>query len=196
MAPMAERASGAGHAVHCKERQPRLARRNPPSFSGSAPQGASAGARRMYIGLAAPWLEAARSTTMLDARPMPSDEDTRRSVLDMASLDQLRQLDPTGDSGFLARVLGTYVRSLERHEAEARQARAAGQWEAFSRAAHTLKSASASVGALAFSEICADIEGRIRRQELDQLETHLNRFFDEAARVREAVKAQLGPTGR
>lgn len=130
---------------------------------------------------------------MLDARPTPSDEDAHRSVLDMASLDQLRQLDPTGDSGFLARVLGTYVRSLERHEAEARHARATAHWDAFARAAHTLKSASASVGALVFSEICADIETRIRRQELDQLDPHLDRFFSEAARVREAVQAQLGP---
>jgi HPt (histidine-containing phosphotransfer) domain-containing protein len=132
---------------------------------------------------------------MLDARLTPSDEDPRRSVLDMASLDQLRQLDPTGDSGFLTRVLGTYVRSLERHESEARHARASGHWDAFARAAHTLKSASASVGALFFSQICADIESRIRRQELDQLEPHLDQFFNEAARVREAVQAQLGAPG-
>ncbi len=113
----------------------------------------------------------------------------------MASLDQLRQLDPTGGSGFLSRVLGTYIRSLERHEAEAQQARQAGQWDAFARTAHTLKSASASVGALTFSQICADIEGRIRRQELDQLEPLLDRFFQEAALVRDAVQAQLGVPG-
>ncbi len=130
---------------------------------------------------------------MLDARPTPLIDDPNRSVLDPGSLEQLRQLDPTGGSGFVARVLGTYGRSLERHVGEARQARAAAQWEQFARAAHTLKSASASVGALVFSEICADIEGRIRRQEIDQLESHLDRFFAEAARVRDAVDAQLGP---
>lgn len=110
----------------------------------------------------------------------------------MASLDQLRQLDPTGGTGFLARVLGTYAKSLERHEAEAQQARQAAQWDALARTAHTLKSASASVGALTFSQLCADIEGRIRRQELDQLDPLLDRFFEEAARVRDAVQAQLG----
>jgi HPt (histidine-containing phosphotransfer) domain-containing protein len=130
---------------------------------------------------------------MLEARPTPPVDETNRAVLDPGSLDQLRQLDPTGGSGFVARVLGTYVRSLERHEAEARQARLAGQWDALARAAHTLKSASASIGALVFSEICADIESRIRRQELDQLDDRLERFFGEAARVREAVQAQLGP---
>ncbi|WP_329720146.1 Hpt domain-containing protein [Ideonella sp.] len=129
---------------------------------------------------------------MQEARPTPALDDSHRSVLDMASLDQLRQLDPTGGSGFLSRVLGTYVRSLERHEAEAQQARQAAQWDALARTAHTLKSASASVGALTFSQICADIEGRIRRQELDQLDPLLDRFFQEAILVREAVQAQLG----
>jgi histidine phosphotransfer protein HptB len=130
---------------------------------------------------------------MLEARPTSSADDPNRTVLDPASLDQLRQLDPSGGTGFVARVLGTYIRSLERHEAEARQARANGQWDVLARAAHTLKSASASVGALQFSEICADVEGRIRRHELDQLESGLDRFFSEAARVRDAVQAQLGP---
>lgn len=128
---------------------------------------------------------------MLEARPTPSIDTTNRSVLDPSSLDQLRQLDPTGGSGFVVRVLGTYIRSLERHEAEARQAHSAGQWDVLARTAHTLKSASASVGALTFSQICADIEGHIRRQELDQIESHLARFFSEAARVRDAVQAQL-----
>lgn len=128
---------------------------------------------------------------MLEARPTPSVDNPNRSVLDPSSLDQLRQLDPTGGSGFVVRVLGTYIRSLERHEAEARQAHSAGQWDVLARAAHTLKSASASVGALTFSEICADIEGRIRRQEIDQIERHLDRFFSEAALVRDAVQAQL-----
>jgi HPt (histidine-containing phosphotransfer) domain-containing protein len=128
---------------------------------------------------------------MLEARPTPSVDNPNRSVLDPSSLDQLRQLDPTGGSGFVVRVLGTYIRSLERHEAEARHAQSAGQWDVLARAAHTLKSASASVGALTFSQICADIESRIRRQELDQIESCLDRFFSEAARVRDAVQAQL-----
>lgn len=132
---------------------------------------------------------------MLDARPTPTSEDHSRPVLDAASLDQLRQLDPTGGSGFVTRVLGTYVRSLERHEAEARQACEARQWDQLSRAAHTLKSASASVGALVFSGLCAEVEGQVRQQSFDQIEPVLGRFFHEAARVREAVLAQLAASG-
>jgi HPt (histidine-containing phosphotransfer) domain-containing protein len=132
--------------------------------------------------------------TMLDARPTPSSEDPTQPVLDAGALDQLRQLDPTGGSSFVVRVLGTYERSLERHIAEARQAQAASQWEALGRTAHTLKSASASVGALAFSALCAEVESLVRQHDTAGLQATLARFFSEAGRVRDAVLAQM-PAG-
>lgn len=132
--------------------------------------------------------------TMLDARSPLSSEDPHRPVLDAAALDQLRQLDPTGGSGFVARVLGTYERSLARHLAEARQAGDAAQWDKLGRAAHTLKSASASVGALVFSSLCAELETLIRQHETARLAPVLERFFAEAERVRAAVQAEL-PAG-
>lgn len=132
-------------------------------------------------------------TPMQDARPTPSLDPANPPVLDAGSLAQLRQLDPTGAAGFVQRVLGTYVQSLEQHESQAREARAAGDWERFGRIAHTLKSASASVGAQAFSALCADIEGRIRRQELGGIDALAERFFQEVARVLLAVREHLGP---
>lgn len=132
---------------------------------------------------------------MLDARSTPPSHDPERPVLDSASLDQLRQLDPSGGSGFVVRVLGAYERSLERHVDEVREAQSAGQWDALSRAAHTLKSASASVGARAFSGMCADIESHIREQTFDGLAPVLAGFFVEAARVRDAVRAELDAAG-
>lgn len=129
---------------------------------------------------------------MLEAQPTSPTEPSSAPVLDENSLDQLRQLDPSGGRSFMVRVVGTYDRSLEKHVAEARQALVAGQWDAVARAAHTLKSASASVGALAFSQVCAEIEHRIRRQELAQIEPQVELFFQEAARVRDAVQSQLG----
>jgi HPt (histidine-containing phosphotransfer) domain-containing protein len=130
--------------------------------------------------------------SMLEAQPSSSTDNPPAPVLDANSLDQLRQLDPSGGSSFLVRVLGTYARSLEKHVAEARQARDTGQWDHVARAAHTLKSASASVGALAFSQVCAEVEHRIRRHELALIEPQVERFFHEAARVRDAVQSQLG----
>lgn len=130
--------------------------------------------------------------SMLEAQPSSPSEPSPAPVLDENSLDQLRQLDPSGSGSFLVRVLGTYDRSLEKHVAEARQALDAGQWDTVARAAHTLKSASASVGALTFSQVCGEVEHCIRRQELAKIEPHVARFFSEAARVRAAVRSQLG----
>lgn len=131
---------------------------------------------------------------MRDARPTPPLDPENSAVLDEGSLAQLRQLDPTGTGGFVQRVLGTYARSLAQHEADARAAVEACDWPAFGKIAHTLKSASASVGALAFSALCAEIEGGIRRHELAGVEAQAVRFFEEAARVHQAVQAHLGPS--
>jgi HPt (histidine-containing phosphotransfer) domain-containing protein len=129
---------------------------------------------------------------MRDAWPTPSPLDTSIAVLDPTRLEQLRQLDPSGGNAFVTRVLRTYASSLTRCESEARRALEGGQWDDFARAAHTLRSSSASVGALAFAQICADIENRIRLQNLDHIDTDAARFFVEAARVRQAVHSQLG----
>jgi len=66
-------------------------------------------------------------SSMLEAQPSSPSEPSPAPVLDENSLDQLRQLDPSGSGSFLVRVLGTYDRSLEKHVAEARQALDAGQ---------------------------------------------------------------------
>ncbi|MDZ7813058.1 MAG: Hpt domain-containing protein [Ideonella sp.] len=123
-----------------------------------------------------------------------SDALTDESVLDAASLNQLRSLDPTGGDLFLRKVLETYLRSLDRQVEAANGALLVGQHDDLSRAAHSLKSASASVGALKFSRLCERIEHAIRRQELGGLVTDLAEFNAESARVRVAAQRLLGPT--
>lgn len=123
----------------------------------------------------------------------PADPDApSATVLDAACLEQLRSLDPSGGNAFLGRVLSTYLRSLDRQAELAAAARAEGDLENVARAAHTLKSASASVGALVLSRCCQEVEQRIRRQELQDIQAHIDRLFEEVARVRTAVQAALG----
>jgi histidine phosphotransfer protein HptB len=133
---------------------------------------------------------------MLDGYKPADSEAHSATVLDAACLDQLRALDPSGGSAFLVRVLSTYLRSLDRQAELAAAARAEGDLENVARAAHTLKSASASVGALVFSRCCQEVEQRIRRQELQGLEPHIERLFLEVDRVRQAVQAELGDSAR
>ncbi|MCW5657938.1 MAG: Hpt domain-containing protein [Burkholderiaceae bacterium] len=83
-------------------------------------------------------------------------------MLDAAALARLSELDPTGDGTLVQRVLATYATSLERSRSELSRARQPMQPEVLRHLAHTLKSSSASVGALALSALCAQVEHRVR----------------------------------
>lgn len=115
-------------------------------------------------------------------------------VLDKASLDQLRALDPLGGS-FLKRVLQTYQRSLTAQQGGIDQAFAAADWQALSHAAHALKSASASVGALTLSALCARMEQGVRESRLDDIGALVEQFRAEAVRVHAAVAELLDGGG-
>lgn len=83
-------------------------------------------------------------------------------ALDEHALRRLADLDPDGRGGLLRRVLLTYEQSLRRLAAQFEQARADGDAQGLRQVAHTLKSSSASVGALALARHCADIERGLR----------------------------------
>ncbi|MCA6217945.1 Hpt domain-containing protein [Ideonella sp. B7] len=136
---------------------------------------------------------------MFDANRDPGADangDGARSepVLDNASLDQLRALDPHGGS-FLKRVLQTYQRSLTQQQQGIDQAFGAGEWQALSHAAHALKSASASVGALQLSSLCARMEQGVREARLDDMGSLVEQFRAEAVRVHAAVAELLDGGG-
>ncbi len=104
-------------------------------------------------------------------------------VLDTASLNRLRELDPGERNGLLQRVLRTYTQSLERMLVQWREARAAADANAMRVIAHTLKSSSASVGALELSALCTDVEARLRDQRLQGVEAQFDAVAVEAQRI-------------
>lgn len=113
------------------------------------------------------------------------------TVLDAASLQRLHELDPQGTNRVVERVLRTFEGSLQRLLAQAAQAALAGDAEAARHAVHTLKSSSASVGALALSRCCGEIETQLRAQPLAALHGLLDELQDEGQRVLQAVRDQL-----
>ena len=128
---------------------------------------------------------------MVDIKNSEIDGASAQPVLDAACLAELRSLDPDGRAQLVKRVLATYQTSLVRLVDQLRQARTDAAWEQVSRVAHTLKSSSASIGALALAGLCADIERLLRAGERDAVAPLLDGFDAEAARVEVAVRAQL-----
>lgn len=114
-------------------------------------------------------------------------------TLDADALRRLAELDPGGRNGLLMRVLRTFDGSLRRLLEQLQQARAAGDTAALRHVAHTLKSSSASVGALALSRICADIEQAVRTQATDTLPALLDDMVAQSARVLAALEPVLKP---
>ena len=114
-----------------------------------------------------------------------------KPVLDAACMAELRALDPDGKAQLVKRVLATYQASLAKLVAQLQVARADGAWDQVSRVAHTLKSSSASIGALALSSLCADIERLLRAGDSNGALALIDQFQAEVRRVDDAVGQTL-----
>lgn len=113
------------------------------------------------------------------------------AVLDAQALAGLSMLDPTGANKLVQRVLSTYQTSLGRLLLQLEEGHQRGDHAAVRLAAHTLKSSSASIGALDLSRLCATAEQTIRDGQLDALPPVVEGLRHEAKRVALAVQALL-----
>ena len=108
-------------------------------------------------------------------------------LLDAQAVAALHQLDPTGANRLVQRVMTTYRSSLNRLLGELTLARARNDVASMRMVTHTLKSSSASVGALALSALCSDAEQAVREGSLALLPALLDQLEVEAVRVDSAV---------
>jgi CheY-like chemotaxis protein/HPt (histidine-containing phosphotransfer) domain-containing protein len=95
-------------------------------------------------------------------------------VLDAAALARLTELDPSGANRLLDRVLKAFEVSVARLRPQLDAARAGGDRATIRLVAHTLKSSSASIGALQLSQLCAQVETAIRLETEANLEPRLD----------------------
>ena len=115
-------------------------------------------------------------------------------VLDAAALGRLRELDPEGRTGLVVRVLRAFDGSARRLGAQLEEARAKGDLSGIKHVVHTLKSSSASIGALGLSNLCIEIETLIRNDSTQPLDLPLDRMTNELETVLKALSPLLGPT--
>jgi len=113
-------------------------------------------------------------------------------TLDAHALDRLRELDPNGNNRLLARVATAFLGSLDRLMPDLQAARTeVPNLAAIRHVAHTLKSSSASIGALDLSRRCAEIEQLARDGQVEGLEALLDGMQSDVEHVRLALQALL-----
>lgn len=114
------------------------------------------------------------------------------AVLDPEALERLAELDPTGKNRLVERVFQAFESSTQRLMPQLHAALSAGDHAGVRHVAHTLKSSSASIGAIKLSQLCAEIESMIRLESLDALPDRIGRMDGEAAVVLQALRRHAG----
>ncbi|MBV8471584.1 MAG: Hpt domain-containing protein [Burkholderiaceae bacterium] len=121
-----------------------------------------------------------------------TDPNVQYQPLDPQALSKLRELDPGGGNQLLQRVVQAYMKSLEHLLPELGRA-CMGQIDlsVVKHVTHTLKSSSASLGAVHLAHICSEIETMARLGQTAGIDSRLQAMHDELAHVRAALNMLL-----
>ena len=107
------------------------------------------------------------------------------STIDLATFEKL-----TKDVGadFVGELIATYCEETPQLIAKLRYALGANDADAFRRAAHSIKSTSATFGALSLGEMARELEMMGRAGDLAGALEKVDRLADESDRVQQALK--------
>src|ERR1039458_2717992 len=103
-----------------------------------------------------------------DSAPPESAVKPENAVLDRQALGRIRALHRPGGPNLLAKVLGLYSSSSLALTDAIRGAAQSSDAESVRQAAHALKSSSANVGAMAFPDLCKEVEVAAAQGRLEQ----------------------------
>jgi signal transduction histidine kinase/CheY-like chemotaxis protein len=114
------------------------------------------------------------------------------SPINPAVLDDIRALDNNGGKGLFVKVLSLYLSDSPKLVEKILSAVEKGDGESLRRAAHTLKSSSANVGATDLPELCRKVEEMARAGEIPASgDPLLGRLEEDYRSVREALSTIL-----
>ena len=117
---------------------------------------------------------------------------TDPSMLDQAALASLLEMTG-GDEAFLAELIDTYLADAGDLRATMRQALATGDAPGLRRAAHSLKSNSATFGATTLAALCQDLEERAAAGTMDGAAERVDRVDAVCPEVEAALRAARPP---
>jgi two-component system, sensor histidine kinase and response regulator len=130
----------------------------------------------------------------MQAAPMqaaPTQAAPTQAALNRKALENIRALSPAGGEALVERVIHAYVGDTPQHLRTLEQAIAALDTEHIRKAAHSLKSSSANVGADALAQLCKDMEKLGRLDTTEGAAAILGRMKQEFQAVRHSLSALL-----
>ena len=126
-----------------------------------------------------------------DPAPVAAEAPAPATILDQFALANIRALERTGVPSLLGRVVDRYIADAPGLIEQMRAARDKADAPSLARAAHTLKSASASVGASHLAEICKVLEERARNGDTANAASLIEELDGERDRVAAALRAEV-----
>jgi len=144
------------------------------------------------------WLpeEPTRGNRDRAARSVSTPRIARPASLDPEALDHLRALQKGSAGDIFGKVVQSYLNTAPQLLQSIREAVARNDAAALRRAAHTLKSSSASLGALVLAALCKDLEAMGRADRIAEAATVLPALLTEGEAVRVALAAELNGSGQ
>jgi HPt (histidine-containing phosphotransfer) domain-containing protein len=86
--------------------------------------------------------------------------------IDFEAIDNLKELNPGDNGKFLREIVAIYIEDTPKRISDMKTSMAAGDVQAFTRAAHTIKGSSANVGAQVLKGIAERLEINSRKDGL------------------------------
>ncbi len=125
------------------------------------------------------------------ARPLSTNGDGESDTVEFVSLDDdaLKNLRDLGGDDFLGEVIDAFLADAPGLLATLRRSLDDGNREELRRAAHTLKSNGATLGAEGFAELCRTLEQSAKAGELDGASELVERIDAEYRPLEEALSA-------
>jgi len=113
-----------------------------------------------------------------------------KSPLDAKALNQIRALQQKGAPDLVGQVIQLYLTDAPRLKEAMEAAGLRGDGDGLRKAAHTLKSSSANVGAMGLADLCRELERIGRQGELENIGPMLNELEKEYRRVLAALQKE------
>jgi two-component system sensor histidine kinase/response regulator len=115
------------------------------------------------------------------------------SILDRTAVDGLRALQTSDNPDLFTRIIDAYLDDTPKVLEQMRQAVDGDDMFEIAKAAHTLKSSSANVGAVEFADRCKQLEALARRGSVGMVRELLGDLRAAYASVESALRVERGP---